>query len=276
MQQGGDILSFTWQSFAFTILNFLILVGLLWWFLHKPLLRILDRRKEEVEEMRADAEKKSKEAEQERQEYEKRKRELEEQREEILKEAREKAEEEHQEVLEEAREQGRQEVEELEEDWERRRREKLEALQAEVLDLVVDLGRRMMGQLTGEDVEDRLHSLLAERLEGLSLEQSGVGGEAEDSGERKVEVTSARRLEEQERGEIREMIEEKTGGEVAIAFGVEEDLIAGIRVAFSSRVVDATLGGLMEGLRERLAEVAPSVRGTEEERERQEEQDHSP
>ncbi|MFO7769249.1 MAG: F0F1 ATP synthase subunit delta [bacterium] len=256
MQQGGDILSFTWQSFAFTVLNFLILVGLLWWLLHKPLLRLLDRRKEEVEEMRIGAGQKAREAEEEKEEYERRREELEEEREEILQQAREEIESRREEILEQAREDGKREVEGLKEDWERRRRQELESLQGDVIDLVVDLGRRMLDRITGEDLDERLRKMLYEQLE-----ETGEGDGGPPGGE--VDVISARELDEEAREKIRDRIERVVGGETGIDFDVDEGLIAGVRVEFSSLRVDASLEGMMEVLGERISEAAPVVQGEE-------------
>ena len=52
------MLEFSWPAFAFAVVNFLILVGLLYRFLHKPILAVLEQRRQGI----ADAEQAAKQA----------------------------------------------------------------------------------------------------------------------------------------------------------------------------------------------------------------------
>ena len=74
------------------IVNFLILVGLLKYFLYGPIVSAMDKREEKIRSRLNDAERKKEEAEAERSGYEKERKEMEDQREKLLEEAEDEAE----------------------------------------------------------------------------------------------------------------------------------------------------------------------------------------
>ncbi|HEM61607.1 MAG TPA: ATP synthase F0 subunit B, partial [Chloroflexi bacterium] len=85
------------------MVNFLLLLVILWIFLYKPIVRLLDRRREKIKTDLEEAERARSQAEGARQQYEKQLEEAKEERRSILAQAREQAEKMREEVLETAR-----------------------------------------------------------------------------------------------------------------------------------------------------------------------------
>ena len=95
-----------WFTVIAQIVNFLILVGLLKYFLYGRILRAMDQREDRIASRLTEAEQREQEAEDERRHYQARQKDLEEKQSDILAEAREKAEAERKRLLDEARARG--------------------------------------------------------------------------------------------------------------------------------------------------------------------------
>ncbi len=242
-----DVFSFTWTRFFYTVVNFLILVGVLYKLLHKPLMGVLARRQKAVEDAHREADDKAREADAARKEYEERIAGIEEERDRMLAEARERSEKARQDLVEKARAEAEREVANLKRDWERQRRDALKALESDIVGAGLDLAGRVLGRLADGDVEARLHEQLLAQL--AELQVSVTAGP--------VRVVSARALSDDARAAIRERTVALCGGSVDVSFDVDESLIAGTRVEFSSQAVDATLADAVAAVRERFGELAP-------------------
>ncbi|MFO7955967.1 MAG: F0F1 ATP synthase subunit B [Candidatus Brocadiia bacterium] len=252
-----DILKFTWKAFAFAVGNFLALVGLLYIFLHKPLLRILDKRKREIEQAHREAEEEAEKARRKQEEYEREMANIEEERDRLLTEARNKAQETREEILEEARQEAQREVQNMKRDWERRRRDALEELQDNIVDTALSLARRVLEKLVDEDVERRLNRQLFEELEHLARQEEAVSPPEIEGSRGPVRVVSARELDKDTRAGLEERIEALANGEVEVEYDVDGDLVAGSRVEFSARAIDGSLADVLTATRERFEELAP-------------------
>ena len=159
-----NILEFSWESFAFAVINFLILCALLYKFLHKPLVQMLDRRRERLESARENAEGEAARAREQRQQYEQRMAGIEEERDNLLSEARKHAEEQREKILEEARERARREVDNLRRGYERERADALRDLQGDIAEIALRTAREIL------DIRERLNGLLA-RHTGQTVER---------------------------------------------------------------------------------------------------------
>ncbi len=252
---------FSWATFIYSIVNFVLLVAILYRVLHKPLMDVLERRQQEVEEAKAAAERKEEQARKTQQEYEGRLANIEEERDRILSEAREKAEEARQSTIEKAREGARREVDRLKRDWERRRQDALEQLREDIVDLALDLARRALEDLSDRDVESRLLDRLQAELESLGQEADERTRRELFAAEGPVRVVSASELDDERRDAIRSAVAELGPDSVEVDFEVDASLVAGARVEFSSRAVDATLEDVLAAVRERYREMAPEEEG---------------
>ena len=242
-----NIFEFTWPRFFYAVVNFLILVVVLYRLLHKPLLRVLAERQKKIEDSFCEAEEKSREADAARQEYEERIAGIEEERDRMLAEARERAEKARHDLVAKARAEAEREVGNLKRDWERQRRDALKVLENDIVAAGLDLAGRVLAQLADADVEAKLHEQLLAQL--AELQVSGTAGP--------VRVVSAVALDEAARASLRERVSALATDAVEVSFDVDAALIAGSRVEFSSQAVDATLADAVAAVRERFGELSP-------------------
>jgi len=246
------MLEFTWQSFAMAAANFLVLVAVLYKLLHKPLLAVLQKRRETIEGAQRKVVEEAKKARQARSHYETKLAAIEQERDEFLSEARKNADEARKNLLKKAREEAEREVANLMGAYERERTDALRQLQEDIADASVEMARRILEKLSDTDVEDRLRGALHEELEALEKNSSERERQGLFAGQGSVRVLSARELKEQEREKILDRIRAIADGEVEVEFETDGGLIAGARVEFSSAAVDSSLSDIFEALQEGL------------------------
>jgi F-type H+-transporting ATPase subunit b len=160
-----------WFTVFAQIVNFLILVGLLKYFLYGPILRAMDQREEKIAHRLAEADQREQEAEENRQHYHARQRELKEQQDDILARAREEAEAERQRLMDEARE----EVDAVKSRWyealEREKTTFLQDLRQRAGQQVYHITRQALEDLATADLEQQIIEAFCRRLQDLSEEK---------------------------------------------------------------------------------------------------------
>ena len=253
---GPSPLDFTWQGFVFALANFLILVGLLYKFLHKPLLAVLEKRRQSIADAHKKARDEADKAQDAWKEYQAKLSAIQEERDRLLSETRRDAEEAGERMIASAREEAGREVANLKRAYDRERHDALKDLEEDIAGVSLDLARGVLEKLVDTDVDARLHAHLLEELDGLASGGDERAGHDLTHGEAPVRVLSARQLGEPERAEIAKRLEALTDDEVRLEFDTDADLIAGTRVEFSAMAVDATLSEVLATVRERIAELA--------------------
>jgi len=253
----GGMLTFSRGGYLFAIVNFLILVALLYRFLHKPLLNVLAARRKRLEDAEAAAAETTRRADETRKQYEEKLGGIAEERDRLLAEARRRAEQTREELLQKARAEAERQAANMKRDADRRRQEALEALQGGIVDASLALVRRILADLAGSDIEAELRA----RLDGLLDELAGRSDEdlrrdLFDPGV-PVNVVSVRPLADEEKDGLRTRIGAIAGGPVEVRFDTDADLVAGVRVEFSSMAVDSSLADVLAAARERFEELAP-------------------
>jgi len=147
-----------WYTIIFQIINFLILVFLLRFFLYSPITKMMDEREQKIIEREEKAEESRREAEEEAEEYRRNKSELDNRREKLLEEAHTAAEDQKSELLKQARS----EVVETRKRWELALEREQEAFSAEL--------RRRIGLQASALARRCLSDLADVRLEELAWE----------------------------------------------------------------------------------------------------------
>jgi len=247
-------------TFIIAVINFLILVGILYRLLHKPLLGILKKRKDEIEENRASAQKATAEAERVRDDYSQKLQGIHDERDRVLAEAKAQAEKAGESLLQKAAEKAEEETARKRKDWDRERRDAFRSLEDDVVALVLDLSRRVLSKL--DHADGNLHTRL---LQGFHSELAALAEkdrrrirEEVRAARGPVRITTARDLDEAARLKIERTVKEIAGTAPPFDYVTREDLIAGIRADFGTLAIDASLGDVLGGLREKYQEEAES------------------
>ena len=142
------------------IVNFVLLLIILRVFLYKPIVTMLDRRREKIKTDLEEAEGARSEAEAARQEYEKQLEQAREERRSIVAQATEQAEKMREDILAKARAEAQEVVAKTEEDMETLRRQTLVGAQ----DQVVDLAMAAAGKVVGESLDEQAHRRLIQEF----------------------------------------------------------------------------------------------------------------
>jgi F-type H+-transporting ATPase subunit b len=142
------------------IINFVLLLVLLRIFLYRPIVNMLDRRREKIRTDLDEADKARSQAEAAKQEYEKQLEQAREERRSIVAQANEQAERMREEILEKARAEAQQLVAKIEEETEALRRQALVGAQDEI----VDLALAAAGKVVGESLDEKAHRRLIQEF----------------------------------------------------------------------------------------------------------------
>jgi F-type H+-transporting ATPase subunit b len=219
-----------WFTFVAQIVNFLLLVGLLRWFLYGPIVRAMQEREESIAGRMEEAQQKLDDAESKASKYSEKTKQFEHDREELLKDARHEAHEEHQRLLREARE----DVERHREQWE-------QATQRDQDDFLADLRRqagemglaaakRTLTQLADAELEGRMCDKFTAQIEELGDDRREEIRQHLNNGEGEITLLTVFELSPRQQGQMRRVIGEIFGTELAPEFATTPDLICGMEL----------------------------------------------
>ena len=138
------------------IINFLLLLVILRVFLYKPIVNMLDKRRETIRTDLEEAEAARSQAEAAKQEYEKQLEEAREERRSMLAQAREQADTMREEILEKARGEARDLVAKTEEEMVTLRRQAVAGAQGEIVELAMAAASKVVGESLDEQAQRRL------------------------------------------------------------------------------------------------------------------------
>jgi F-type H+-transporting ATPase subunit b len=235
------------------IINFLILFLALRFLLWKPMLKMLNERKQRIAQGLEDAEQARKNRERAQAEYEERIKQAEQEREEILARATEEGEQASAETLAQARAQAERIVAEGKETVEQERQQVLVELRSQVAALSIAAANKLVGEALDEQRQRRL---IDEFFSGIKAGRVVVLEEQEieqiEAGELKALVTSALPLTEDEQRVVASGLADELGQEPAIEFRIDPAILGGLVIKIGDKVVDGSVGGRLEALRESL------------------------
>jgi F-type H+-transporting ATPase subunit b len=254
------MLQLNWSTILLQILNFVIMAFILWRFLFKPVVRILDERSARVTSALTEAEQKRQAADEMREEYETKLAQAEErviamqqQGEEELARAR-------REVLDETR----QELLAMRDNAEREIREVRQQEVAQHRKALGDLVTRLSAQLISESTDRAFQQAsieqFIERLGTLEDERyHQATGETEEEAVL-AQVVSAQELPTEPRAQLEREVLRLAGQPAEIVYRVDPSLVAGATLRFGDVLIDGSVAGQLEQLRQNY--VSELERGT--------------
>lgn len=248
-----------WFTVIAQIINFLILVYLLYRFLYKPITQTMGERQKRLSQRWQDAEEEREKASREAESYRRQRQELEAQQAEIFAETREKAEQERREMLRQARA----EVEQKQAEWQQAIAQQQENFLAELRQQmaweIYTVSRRALQDLANADLERQAIAVFIDRLRHLDREEEAKqNGHAllQDLREAKqdVVVRSSFAIPQPQREEIIVTLREKqivNGNNVE--FATTPGLIFGIQLQSNHQEIAWNLDHYLQDLEEHFA-----------------------
>ncbi len=239
-----------WSTIILEIVNFLVLVWILKRFLYQPVLDIIAKRKAGIEETVAKAEATQHEAEALKQQYEGRVGEWEQERgvsrealQHELEAERKRRFEALQTELQAAREKARVADE-------RRLMEARRHSEQQAVTQGARFAGKLLGRLSGPDLDTRLNALLLEELANLPDERVAALRQQATASQNDAEVLSARVLDDKTRRQIESVLHTLFDRSITCRYHEDPALIAGLRITLGPWVLRANLQDELQGFAE--------------------------
>jgi F-type H+-transporting ATPase subunit b len=233
------------------IINFLILVWLLRYFLYKPVLRAMDEREKQMIKAHEDAEEQRIKAENERLAFDKRLQELAGEKEQILKTALEQAGEERKKMIAAAR----QEVAALEAHWrealDQERATLFREFGARIESEIFAISRQVLCDLAGANLEPCIAGRFVERLSSLDPTEMNRLIRSPGAASNPVVITSAFELPAGAKRQVEEVIKQKLHNP-EIKFVTTPEVVAGIELRTNGHKVSWTIENYLSSLQQEM------------------------
>ncbi len=242
-----------WFTVIAQIVNFLVLVGLLKYFLYDRILRAMDEREKRIRDRLEDARSKKAEAEQEQKEYRDKLRDLEDRKQEMLDEARTEAESRRRDLMEDARKQADQAKQQWLGSVEREKESFLHELRTTIGKEAVSLARNTLKDLADEDLSVRVTERFIREIQTLSDEQIEKIKQALDRDSRSITVKTATPIADDQRETLRWELTEMLGEDLQIQFRESPELFCGAALSIPGHKIAWSLQGYLDSLEETVS-----------------------
>lgn len=251
-----------WFTVAAQILNFLILLALLKYFLYDRIVQAMDARQQELQQRRQEAEDERRRAEEERQDYENMRRELDDRKQQFLDKARQEADELRQRLREEARE----ETDELREKWRESLEREHERFLRELRQIVVRaLGRAVetaVSALADESLQSRAVEALLGRLDQLTDEDRDRLARAAPNG---LQVLGPFELEQGQKSRLTKALRAVTDSEARVEYADDPEMALGLEVRGKGVKLTWNLEGYLQDLERDVEQALRQEQGAQQE-----------
>lgn len=243
-------------TFIAQIINFIILVILLYFFLYKKIINAIDNREKGIRDEFERAREEKKLAEEEKNHYEAELRELDKQKENLIAKAEEEARQEKEEFLEEAKE----EIEHKKKTWERKleteKNEFLTYLQKTIGSEIYNTAQSVLQELANVDLQKQIFERFVNLLENLSEEQVAAFQNAyRERTKEGVILLSAFELSQEERDAILKPLAKILEEEPKIFFRIDPEKTLGITIKINSFRFSWTTKNYFEKLEDQFEKV---------------------
>lgn len=241
-----------WFTVIAQIINFLILVFLLWRFLYKPINQTMEERQRRITNRWQEAQRKQEEAEEEARLYRQQQQELKQNTAKLMDEARAKAEEEREKLIQAARK----EVDLMRAGWQETIRgeqnEFLRSLRERLQTQTSMIARRVLQDLANTKLEERVIAVFLQRLRELD---EGQVRELIQQPAREIIIYSSFEIPQAQRQEFIHVLRcQKIIQGLEISFKTTPDLICGINLQWASYQISWNFADYLESLTEKFSQ----------------------
>lgn len=229
-----------WTTFILEVLNFFVLIWLLTRFFYRPVKKVIESRKKDIELKMHDADEIQQKAHELEAKYRNRIEDWEREKEELRSSFMEDLEKEKQTIYKRFSQQMDGEREHMIEQEKQKNEETVMKAQSEAFSISLKFVSKLLERLSGPDLEKKLIALTIEQLSSDNLVKS-VHNIGENYETLKVVCRSAFQLDTDQRNIITEKIKEIFQKELSLNFEQDSTLISGIEIMLGSYVIQANL-----------------------------------
>ncbi len=239
-----------WFTVVAQIINFLLLVFLLWQFLYKPITKTMQKRHEHLKSQWEESQTERENAQREAESYRQKQKQLERERQELLAEAKEEAANERQELIKKARHEVLKKQEEWEESLKKEQDRLIGDLKEKITTEVYRIARHVLKNLADVELEKQIVSVFLHRLDNLDEKER----ETISTSNQQVQVLSSFNLsEEMQNNIINFLSREKKTDNVNVDFGQSQDLVCGIKLKNGDYEIAWNLHDYLENLEKHIS-----------------------
>lgn len=240
-------------TFFAQVVNFLVLILLLRFFLYRRIIKAMDERENGISRRLQEAKDLKVEAEKEKGEYQKEKQELSQKRESILIEARKEA----QTISEELKKKARSEVDESKDKWleevERQKKVFLTDLRKRSGEKIFSIASRVLKDLANDELEIHIINNFIRRLYSMGeKEKEAIKGFIRKPRE-EIIIRSSFVIPGTLPERIKEAVRDQIGNKVNFRFEIETDLLCGIELHTNDTQISWSLGRYLDILEEDIS-----------------------
>jgi F-type H+-transporting ATPase subunit b len=250
-----------WFTVAAQIVNFLVLMALLKYFLYDRVIQAMDKRRQDIQDRLDQAESKEKQASRQAEALASEKKEFEAKKEKMLSQARQEVQDERGKWQDEAR----REVDRLREHWvqsveneKERAADKIRRLAAQH---VHDACRQVLNDLAGEVLEEKLLDRFLEKIEGLNKQDRHLLVRETADGRNRALVRTHFEIKADMRRKITRNLKREISEELILDYETDSELLAGIELIIAGKRVSWSLAGYLQDLHDRTLEALSQDRG---------------
>jgi F0F1-type ATP synthase membrane subunit b/b' len=244
-------------TIAFQIANFALLAVLLHFVLFRPMLRSVEARREETERAKKEIAEEREGNHRLRAELEARLANSEEEAGDIIAEAQKQIDAERESVLQETQQEIERILGEARSRAQRLQRQQMESFRERLLEAILEIAGRAIGSAAPEEVHDQLTAQLSERIWDLGQrDMDQVNAFRLSLGDRTptAYIVTARELSLEQQGELARTLTALADRHVSLEIEINPDAIAGIRVRLGDMIVDSSIAGRLDDLRDEVSE----------------------
>ena len=244
-----------WFTVAAQIVNFLILVALLKYFLYDRIIKAMDERQQHIAARLDEAERLRQEADAEAAVHRQKQHELEAKRAELLAQAKADADSQRQELLAKAR----QEVESLQDRWQQAIRDEKDAflrdLRQRTSQQMLAMARHALRDLADAELEQQMLAAFLDKLQTLDAEAWEAMAMTQQDAKQPLVIHSAFAVPQAARQRLQHLLQERLGEAVTVRFETAPEVMCGIELQTDGQKIAWSLEHYLETLEESLAAV---------------------
>jgi len=244
-----------WFTVIAQIVNFVILILLLKYFLYDKIMDALKKREEKISSQLKNAKNKNEEAEEKRQKYEKLRDELEDEKEEAFEEAKKKADEQKKEMVNEARKKVEDKRKEWEKELESQKNEIIEEVRKLISREALAITKKALKEIADENLEDKIILKFSEKIYGLSTDQKEKFKDSLKEAGKQIKIISSFELSKSFKDKLNEMIGENFYKTAEIQYSIDEKIISGIELKIENRKLSWNFNDYLNELDQKFEEI---------------------
>jgi F-type H+-transporting ATPase subunit b len=252
-----------WFTLIAQIVNFLILVGLLWFFLFRRIIRAMDERERRIARRFEEADEQQAQAEQHAESLQKKQRELEQERESRIQRMRAEIQREKQRMLDEARTEVDRQARQWRESLSQQKKAFVRILREHSAAAALSLTRQAMDELMDSDAYARMADVFMKHIADIDSQQRSSFLDAARSSGNTATLATGFDLAEEDQRRVSRGVQSALGGDVSIQCETGVEKLSGLELRADGRRISWTIDSYFEGLEERITE-AFSVAGARE------------